>query len=126
LYYMQKMMGDRLIQCSIAGDTTLKAYASAFTSGEIGATLVNPGTTPLTLRLDIHHFHPGKNVYWYTLAGDSTNEFPRKVLVNNKTTTAPAGGPADYATLPAYTAPTTKGIAVTVPARGAVFLVVEK
>ncbi|HVU94019.1 MAG TPA: hypothetical protein VHE34_02305 [Puia sp.] len=69
------------------------------------ATLVNPRATPLTIRLDIHHFHPGKNVYWYTLAGAAageadTTEFPRKVFVNNKSTT--------------------------VPARGAVFLVVEK
>jgi len=144
LYYLQKMMGDRLIQSTITGDTTLKAYASAFSSGEIGAALVNPGTTPLTFRLDIRHFHPGKNFYWYTLAGDTdatnatanagatagttppANEFPPKVLVNNKTTTAPAGGPADYATLPAYTAPATHGIAVTIPARGAVFLVIGK
>jgi len=134
LYYLQKMMGDRLIHSSIAGDTTLKAYASVFSSGEIGAALVNPGTTPLALRLDIRHFHPGKNFYWYTLAGEadtasaaaSANEFPRKVLVNNKTSTAPAGGPADYATLPAYAAPAAHGIYITVPARGAVFVVVEK
>ncbi|HEY4335639.1 MAG TPA: alpha-L-arabinofuranosidase, partial [Puia sp.] len=52
LYYMQKMMGDRLVQSTITGDTSLKAYTSAFSSGEIGATLVNPGTTPLTVKVD--------------------------------------------------------------------------
>ena len=136
LYYLQKMMGDRLIKSSITGDTTLRAYTSAFSTGEIGAALVNPGVTPLTLRLDIRHFHPGRRFYWYTLAGDTaataplsaatSPEFSLKVLVNGQTTTAAAGGPANYATLPACTAPTAHGIAVTVPARGAVFMVVEK
>jgi hypothetical protein len=131
LYYMQRMMGDRLVQSSITGDTSLKAYASVYSSGEIGATLVNPGTTPLTVKVDTRKWRPGQRYYWYNLSGapDSTGahpEFARKVQVNGQTTTAPAGGPANYDTLPAYAAEANKGIAVTVPARGAVFLVVEK
>ncbi|HEY4110881.1 alpha-L-arabinofuranosidase [Puia sp.] len=126
LYYLQRFMGDHLLNSTLSGDTTIKAYASGFSSGEVGAALVNPGTTPTTIRLDIRHFRPGKNFYWYTLAGDSPDEFPRRVLVNGQTTTAPGGGPADYATIPAFTATTAKGICITVPARGAVFLVVGK
>jgi len=134
LYYMQRFMGDRLLNSSVTGDTTLKTYASAFSSGEIGAALVNPGTTPVTLKLDIRHFHPGKNFLWYTLNGDTTataaptsaDEFSRKVMVNGLTTRTAAGGPPDYARIPAYTAPTAHGISITIPARGAVFLVVEK
>jgi hypothetical protein len=126
LYYLQKMMGDRLIQNSITGDTSLKAYCSAFSTGEIGAAIVNPDSTPRTIRLDIRNFIPGKQFDWYSLAGEGTDEFPRKVIVNSQSTHAPAGGPANYATLPAFTAPTANGISVTVPARGAIFLVVEK
>ena len=121
------MMGDRLVESTIAGDTTLKAYASAFSSGEIGASIINPGTHPVTLRLDIPGFHPGSRYYWYSLSGDtSSTEFPRKVLVNDQTTTAPAGGPSNYASLPAFSASAAGGISITIPARGATFLVVDK
>jgi hypothetical protein len=37
-----------------------------------------------------------------------------------------AGGPADYATLKAFSAETKKGTKLTVPAWSAVFVVVEK
>jgi hypothetical protein len=127
LYYMQRMMGDRLLESSIAGDTTLKAYASAFSSGEIGASIINSGTNPVTIRLDIRGFQPGSRFYWYSLGGDTSGmEFPRKVLVNGQSTSAPAGGPANYASLPAFSAPASNGISITIPARGATFLVVDK
>ncbi|HLZ86547.1 MAG TPA: hypothetical protein VKQ52_04890, partial [Puia sp.] len=126
LYYLQRMLGDRLLGSTLTGDTSLRAYASSFSSGEIGATVVNPSPNAATIRLDIRHFKPGKQFCWYTLSGEGDGEFPRKVTVNGQTTTAAAGGPPNYATLPAYTAPTAKGISVTIPARGAVFLVVEK
>jgi len=126
LYFLQRLMGDRLLHSTLGGDTTLKAYASGFSSGEVGATLVNPGKTPITVKLNIRHFEPGKRFYWFALNGDSDEEFPRKVLVNGQTTTAAAGGPADYANLPAFSAAATKDIGVTVPARGAIFMVVGK
>ena len=126
LYYMQRFLGDRLLNTRSAGDTSLRAYASSFSSGEIGAAVVNTSEKSATLSIDIRHFTPGSRYYWYSLTGEGSDEFPRKVVVNGRTTTAAAGGPVDYATLPAYTASTSRGINVSVPARGAVFLVVEK
>jgi hypothetical protein len=125
LYYLQRFMGDRLVQSTLTGDTTIKAYTSIFSSGEIGAALVNRGTAPVTIKLAPRHFRPGGKYYWYTLNGDGEEEFARKVQINGHSTAAVAGGPNDYAAIPAFSAPAGKDIAVTIPGRGAVFMVIE-
>jgi hypothetical protein len=136
LYYLQRMMGDRLLASHVDGDTSIRAYASGFSSGEFGATLVNTGTNPTTVTIETRHPTPGRPTpgrqsdhlyYWYSLqGGDDNGEFSGKVFVNGKGPDGPAGGPADYAGLKANAAPTSGGIRVTVPARGAVFLVIAK
>jgi hypothetical protein len=127
LYYLQRCMGDRLVAVRVAGDTSLCAYASTFSSGEIGAVLVNTGVTPITVSLQAPHLKPSGRYYWYVLHGGEDNgEFSGKVFVNGSGPDGPAGGPADYATIKANAAGTAHGIRITVPARGAVFLVVAK
>ena len=138
-------MGDRLLASHVGGDTCIRAYASRFSSGEIGAALVNTDTIATTVTIATHHFKPGHLFYWYTLhGGDDNGDFSGKVFVNERGPANPAspagppnpanpavsstsaGGPPDYATLKANAAPTSHGIRVTVPARGAVFLVIAK
>ena len=129
LYYLQRMMGDRLLDARMQGDTSIKAYASGFSSGELGATLVNTDTTAVNVTIETHHFKAGRKYYWYSLQGGGDNgEFSGKVLVNGEgpDKDKPAGGPADYAAIKANAAPTAGGIRVTVPARGAIFLVIGK
>ena len=127
LYYLQRMMGDKLLAAHIQGDTSLRAYASSFSSGELGAAIVNSAATPATVTIETHHFKPGARYYWYSLqGGDDNGEFSAKVLVNGQGPTGVAGGPPDYATLKANAAPASAGVRVTVPARGAVFLVIGK
>lgn len=127
LYYLQKCMGDRLVEATtVSGNNTLKTYASSFTSGETGVTLVNTSTGPQAVEVKIKNFKKGAKYYWYSLEGDNDNgEFSRKVIVNGKAPAGVAGGPSDYATLNAFSADTQNGIKVTVPGRGAVMLVVE-
>ncbi|HEV9038678.1 MAG TPA: alpha-L-arabinofuranosidase [Puia sp.] len=126
LYYLQRMLGDRLVVSHLAGDTSLRAYASSFSSGEIGAALVNTSTHASTVEIEIPHFSRGR-YYWYSLEGsDDNGEFSRKVAVNGDSTMAAAGGPADYAALRAFGASAKGGVRVMVPARGAVFLVVRR
>jgi hypothetical protein len=61
------------------------------------------------------------------LQGETDNgEFSRKVAVNGNGTTAVAGGPMDYASLKANSASTANGIKITVPARGAVMVAIDK
>ncbi len=127
MYYFQKMLGDRMIATSTTG-TGLMAYASSYTSGEKGAIVVNKANTAQTVQLTLQNFTPGARFYWYTLSGGSDNgEFSRKVFVNGKGSTEASGGPAsEYTTLKAYSAVTTGGVKVTVPARGVVYLVMDK
>ena len=127
LYYFQRMMGDRLVDARMQGDTSIKAYASSFSSGELGATLVNTDTVAVNVTITTPHFKPGRNFYWYSLQGGNDNgDFSGKVFVNGKGPDVAAGGPTDYANIKANAAATSGGIRVTVPARGAVFLVIGK
>jgi len=126
LYYMQRLMGDRLIAAHVTGDTGIRAYASAFSSGELSTALVNTGTTPSIVTIDTRDFKPRHNYYWYSLqGGDDNGEFSGKVFVNGKGPAGSVGGPEDYATLKANAASVKPHIRVTVPARGAVFLVID-
>ncbi len=127
LYFFQKLLGDRLIPASVQGNAAIKAYASTYSSGQINVTLTNISKSPVTVEIKSTNFNPGNRFYWYSLEGsDDNGEFSRKVSVNGSTTTLAAGGPSDYATLKAKSALTEKGIKVTVPALGAVCMVIDK
>jgi hypothetical protein len=127
LYFLQKMQGDRLVATRVQGDTSLRAYGSTFSSGEVNLTIVNTSMTARTVTVDAKHFAPGRRYYWYSLEGGNDNgEFSRRVFVNGHGPVAVAGGPGDYATVAAWSAATAGGVTVTVPARGAVCLTVDK
>jgi hypothetical protein len=127
MYYFQKMLGDRLLPTTVNGSGVM-AYASSFTSGEKGVILVNKNTTSQTVQLTLQNFTAGSRFYWYTLTGGTDNgEFSRKVFVNGKGSNEPTGGPAaEYTTLKAYSATTTNGVKVGMPARSVVYLVMDK
>ncbi|HSU51678.1 MAG TPA: hypothetical protein VLJ41_13830, partial [Segetibacter sp.] len=128
MYYFQKMMGDRLVSSTVTGNSEISAYASTFNNTEVGVTIINRGATPQTTNLKFSNFTPGTKFYWYTLTGGNDNgEFSRKVYVNGRSNSLVSGGPSDsYTTLKAYAANTVNGVQLTVPARAAVFVVVEK
>jgi len=127
LYFLQKMLGDRLVKTSVQGDTSLRAYASTFSSGEANIVIANVSPTARTTVIDMQHFAVGRRYYWYALqGGDDNGEFSRRVFVNGHAPASAAGGPDDYATIPAWSAPADKGIVVTVPAYGAISLTIDK
>lgn len=73
------------------------------------------------------NFYPGIRYYWYSLEGSNDNgEFSRKVLVNGNGPVGEAGGPTNYHTMKALSSVTTNGLKVTIPARGAIFMMVDK
>jgi hypothetical protein len=126
-YFFKKFLGDRLVSSGIATNPGIETYASTFTSGEVGVTLVNRTTSAQTVEVKINDFKVGNRFYWYTLTGGTDNgEFSRKVFVNGKGPSGAAGGPADYATLNANSSSTQNGIKITLPARSVVNLAVEK
>jgi len=125
MYYFQKMLGDRIV--SATDNPNVKAYASTYSSGQMNVALINTTPSSYNVQVKTKNFRMGTRFYWYSLEGGMDNgDFSRKVYVNGSGPTAEAGGPDDYATLKARSAATTNGIIVTVPARGAVILVVDK
>jgi hypothetical protein len=127
MYYMQKMLGDRLVATELVGNAGVKAYGSTFSSGQVGVTLVNTTAAAQVTEVKTKNFRAGTRFYWYSLEGSNDNgEFSRKVLVNGSGPTGVAGGPADYASLKANAATTSNGIRVSIPQKGAVFIVIDK
>jgi O-glycosyl hydrolase len=126
MYYFQKFMGDRMLKSTTIGG--ILAYASSFTSGEKGVILVNKNTVAETVNITLQNATAGTKFYWYTLTGGSDNgEFSSKVYVNGEGPTEPTGGPsATYTTIKASSAVTSGGITVSLPARSAVYLVIDK
>jgi hypothetical protein len=126
MYFFQKFLGDRMVS-STSTTTNIESYASSYTSGEVGVTLINKSTTDQTVEVKVNNFRKGNMFYWYTLTGGGDNgEFSRKVLINGEGPAIAAGGPANYKTVSARAASTSAGIRVTVPARAAVFMAIEK
>ncbi|MEQ1797881.1 MAG: alpha-L-arabinofuranosidase [Lacibacter sp.] len=127
MYYFQKMLGDRLVNNTVTGGVSIKAYSSTYTSGQVNVTLINTSSTSQTVVVKMKNFYYGNRFYWYSLEGSNDNgEFSRKVLVNGVGPTLDAGGPANYHTLKARSSVTSNGIRVTVPALGAVIMTVDK
>ncbi len=126
MYFFQRILGDRTVVATTSG-TDMECHASSFSSGEMGVALINKSVNPVTVEVNISNFRKGENFYWYSLNGGADNgEFSRKVLVNGQGNALAAGGPDNYAAIPPYVSSTANGVKVPVPARGAVFLVVDK
>jgi aspartate 1-decarboxylase len=127
MYFLQKCFGDRLVNATVTGNNFVKAYASSFTSGQAAVALINTSGSSQVLEVKLKNFRMGNRFYWYSLEGSNDNgDFSRKVSVNGSGTTAVAGGPSDYATIKARSAPTANGIMVLIPAWSAVFVMVDK
>jgi len=126
MYFFEKMLGDRLVS-STSNASSVVSYASSFTSGETGVALINKFSSATTVQLLLKNFKPGSNFYYYRLNGGADNgEFSRHVIVNNNASTYASGGPASYKTINPYRTTTANGITVNIPARGAIYLVIEK
>ena len=127
LYFLQTYLGDRMVS-STSNSSYIVSYGSSFSSGQAGVVLVNQGSVVQTVNVAFNNFKIGTNYYYYTLAGGTDNApFSRQVFVNGVgPANGIAGGPANYAAIPANTAAVSGGITVNIPAYGAVFLVADK
>ena len=128
MYYFQKMIGDRLLGTSQVGGADVMVYASSFSSGEKGVILINKGTSTQTANITLQNAKPGNRYYWYIVTGGTDNgEFSRKVFVNSQGPTEPSGGPANsYTSIKPYSANTTGGIKVSLPARSVAYVLIDK
>jgi len=126
MYFFQKCMGDRFVSSSVSSNSSLYSYASGFSSGQAGITLVNTSAKAQLVNLKISNFNLGSTYYYYTLHGGTDNQsFSRLVYVNEQTSSSVSGGPSNFDAILPYSTSTQGGIQVSVPAYGAVFLVVS-
>lgn len=128
LYYFQHFMGDRMVYDTLnAINTDLTSYSSTFASGQLGTIIVNSGKYNHSVAIDLRHWPAGANYYWYVLTGGTDNgSFSGQVYVNGAGPSSAAGGPLNYSTLPAYKAPVSGTIRLSVPAHSVVYLAVDK
>jgi hypothetical protein len=127
LYYLQKFTGDHMVNTSVAGATDVLSYSTLFNSGQAGVVLFNKGLSNQTVKINFQNFPTGNRFYWYTLSGSNDNgEFSGKVLVNGVAPTNATGGPLTYATLKPNSALSNDDVRVTLPARSAMYLLVER
>lgn len=121
LYYMQKYLGDNLLNTSVTGSNDIVAYSSSFSSGQISTILVNRGLKNRVVRINFENSTVGNRYYTYTLTGgddissDPWKPFSRKVIVNDIGPSGVAGGPVDYNTIKAKSFDTGEEILVEAP-----------
>jgi hypothetical protein len=101
-HFFQKFMGDRMVW-SYSSDTTVKSYASTFSSDTRGIVLVNNSSVSKTVNLDFGSDTLRYNYYWYEVYAN--NETDKKIFVNGQTSNFTEGGPEDYASIPPYYRP---------------------
>jgi hypothetical protein len=116
-----------MVPDSLSGSSDLTTYSSSFSSGQAGVVLINSGTSAHTVAIKFRNFLTGSNYYWYTLAGGTDNgSFSGQVFVNGAGPSSATGGPSNYASIKANSAPASSTLKVAVPSMGVVYLVVDK
>lgn len=128
LYYFQKFFGDRMVYDSLKrSNNDITTYSSTFSSGQAGTVLINSGSLNHVVSIDFQHFPAGSKYYWYILTGGTDNApFSGQVYVNGTGPSTATGGPLNYATLKAYSAPLTGTIKINLPPLSVVYLVADK
>jgi hypothetical protein len=125
LYYMRRHTGDVLLNSAITGAPGVVIAPTAFSSGQLGASLVNTTRVRKVVRLNLKDFKAGDRFYTYTLTGTDGEDFSRKVYVNGTGGSLPAGGPLNYESIKANGYLTGDEIKIVLPPLSAVYLLVE-
>jgi len=125
LYFMRRHTGDVLLKSTVSGAPGVVITSTAFSSGHIGASLVNTTKVRKVVRLNLKDYGVGEKFYTYTLTGTDGVDFSRKVFVNGTGNTLEAGGPDNYETLKANATGTGEEIRIVLPPLSAVYILVE-
>lgn len=125
LYYMRRHTGDVLLKSTVTGAPGVVITPTAFSSGHIGASLVNTTKVRKVVRLNLKDYGVGDKFYTYTLTGTEGVDFSRKVFVNGSGNNLEAGGPDNYETLKARAVVIGDEIKFILPPLSAVYILVE-
>lgn len=125
LYYMRRHTGDVLLNSTFTGAPDVVTIPTAFSSGQIGISLINKSKIRKVIRLNLKNFKVGERFYTYTLTGTEGEDFSRRVFVNGIGPSLVAGGPEDYAGIKANSSVIGEEIRILLPPLSAVFVLVE-
>ena len=105
----------------------MKAFASVFSSGELGIVVVNKATSDHVVELSIPGFGYGDRYFLYSLTGGTDNgEFSQKVYVNGQGPDNLTGGPInDLVNIKAKSAIINDTIKFSSPARSVQYIMVQ-
>ena len=125
LLFSQKYMGDQVLHSSSDHGDVL-AYASKYSSGEVGLTIVNKSKADHIVGINLDNFGFGERFYFHSLTGGSDNgEFSLKVFVNGSGPTADSGGPPAPEAVKPRASSISGGVKVHSPGRSVQFLLIE-
>jgi len=125
-HFYDKMFGDHLMACSISDNTEINAYASRFSSGDIGVSVVNPTSENVAIRLVVRNLptYELTNSYWYEVRG-SFDYRNTKFYINEETGTTTGGGPSGYDSVLPYGRDFSNGDTIVIPAYSSDFIVLK-
>lgn len=126
IYYLQKFTGDHSVNASVTGNSDLLAYATIFSSGHLGLTVINKSKSDLLAEIKPLNFGFG-DYYIYSLTGGTDNpDFSQYVFINQFEPTGKAWGPLEnLETIPAFAYNSNGGIKFNSPARSVQFILIE-
>lgn len=125
LYYMRRHTGDVLLRSTVTGAQGVVITPTAFSSGHLGASIVNTTKVHKVVRLNLKDYGVGDRFYTYTLTGTEGQDFSRKVFVNGTGGTLTAGGPDSYETIRADAVVIGDEIRINLPPLSALYILVE-
>jgi hypothetical protein len=126
IYYLQRVMGDHVLNASVSGGSYVHAYATRFTSGHTGLVVVNSGPSTYTLNVNPQNIGVGDRFYVYTLTGIDNTAWPQSVVVNGHLPSGAAWGPLDsLLTIPAAAYPIGDTIRFSSPPRSVEYILLD-
>jgi hypothetical protein len=131
-YYLQRFTGDHMVGTTVTASpsyTDILAYATRFSSGEVGVVVVNKGTKDKVVNLSPRDVGVGERYYVYSLTGYDYGYYgsSQSVVVNGVgPTSVPWGpGPANLETIPAKAYAIGSEINLSSPAKSVQFVMIE-
>ena len=122
-YYYGKCFGDQMIKSEVSGSDDIRAYASKFSSGEIGIVAINFSDQDKDIVFE--NIADYDTVYWYSVNADNINAGNTKFYVNGQTSTTTGGGPVNLDNVPVNCAEISSNNNFTLPKYSANYIVLS-
>jgi len=107
--YYDLYFGDYLLNAN-SSSNDIKVYASRFSNGKIGVSIINYSATDTNVAISINDLPQNLDLteaYWYEIYADNINPGNQKFYINGETSITAGGGPEDFENVLPYRAAVT-------------------